>query len=109
MSKMYALAPTKEKSTRDCIDPWLFAQITSEREVKPCCVMSALDVFSEGVPLSAVLDGPKFRELRRELLTGELGDACTACPVRPLTDVSSLRRRVRAELRTAAAFKYPFE
>jgi hypothetical protein len=55
-------------------------------------------VLEDGVSLDEILNGPEIRELRRQLLTGELDEACTVCPNRPLTDPETLRNRVRSEL-----------
>jgi hypothetical protein len=106
-AKVYALSPRAERSTRDCLDPWFFAMVTSSREVKPCCWGPPVGVLSDGVSLSALLDGPEIRELRRQLLAGELAQACITCPNRTLTDPDTLRRRVRAELKQAVVDQPP--
>jgi MoaA/NifB/PqqE/SkfB family radical SAM enzyme len=98
MAQSYYSPPTSEKSTRDCLDPWLFVMITANREVKPCCWLPPIGVLEKGASLEELLNGAEMRELRRELLTGELSEGCKKCPNRSLTDPESLRRRVRAEL-----------
>ena len=100
--KFYAVAPTPEKSTRDCLDPWFMIYVTADRTVKPCCPHSAIGVLSEEVSLSDILNGPGIREVRRRLLEGELDAECANCPTRPLTDPESLRRKVRVRLARAA-------
>lgn len=98
LNGMYSRAPTATKPTRDCLDPWFFAQIAAERDVKPCCVRPPIGVLAKGVSIDDVLNGPEIRELRRQLLTGELDAYCASCPTRPLTDPASLRMRVRQEI-----------
>jgi hypothetical protein len=88
--------------TRDCTYPWFFFMLTSRREVMPCCVHPPIAVLEEGAPLADILNGEPMRELRRQLLTGELDSACANCPSQSLTDPSSLQHRVRAELQGAA-------
>jgi hypothetical protein len=100
--KFYAVAPTPEKSTRDCLDPWFMIYVTADRTVKPCCPHSAIGVLSDEVSLSDILNGPGIREVRRRLLEGELDAECANCPTRPLTDPESLRRKVRVRLARAA-------
>jgi hypothetical protein len=39
-----------------------------------------------------------MRELRRQLLTGELNEYCRRCPARPLTDPDGLRTHLLREL-----------
>jgi hypothetical protein len=51
-----------------------------------------------GGSLNDVLDGPVFREIRRQLLTGELNEHCRQCPVRPLTAPETLRNHLLDEL-----------
>ena len=100
--KFYAVAPTPEKSTRDCLDPWFMIYVAADRTVKPCCPHSAIGVLSDEVSLSDILNGPGIREVRRRLLEGELDAECANCPTRPLTDPESLRRKVRVRLARAA-------
>jgi hypothetical protein len=100
--KFYAVAPTPEKSTRDCLDPWFMIYVTADRTVKPCCPHSAIGVLSEELSLSDILNGPGIREVRRSLLEGDLDAECANCPTRPLTDPESLRRKVRVRLARAA-------
>jgi hypothetical protein len=100
--KFYAAAPTAEKSTRDCLDPWFMIYVTADRTVKPCCPHSAIGVLSDDVSLSEILNGPGIREVRRSLLEGELDAECASCPTRPLTDPESLRRKLRIQLARAA-------
>jgi hypothetical protein len=96
--KFFAVQPTKDKPTRDCLDPWFMAYVSADRTVKPCCPHSAIGVLSHDVSLSDVLNGAEIRELRRSLLAGELDAECASCPTRPLTDPASLRLKVRIQL-----------
>ena len=99
--KFYAVRPTAEKPTRDCLDPWFMVYVSADRSVHPCCPHSAVGVLSDDVSLSDILDGPSMRELRHSLLTGELDADCASCPTRSLTDPESLRRRLRVQLARA--------
>ncbi len=51
-----------------------------------------------GQSIEAVLEGDAMRELRRQLLTGELDDYCRSCPARSLTPPDKLRSKLIAEL-----------
>ncbi len=94
----YRILPTEQQSTRDCLDPWFFALLDSRRGLMPCCWHPPVGVLAVGQPLEELLDGPAIRELRRQLLTGELSESCTQCPARTLTDTGSLLRRLRTEM-----------
>jgi hypothetical protein len=50
--------------------------------------------------LDTVLNGPKIRTLRLQLLTGDLNEHCSMCPVRALTTPANLRIRLERELST---------
>ena len=95
--KYYAV-PTVARSTRDCTDPWFFAQLSANCELRPCCWHPAVGTLAPGGSLETVLNGPAMRKLREELLTGHLNEHCLACPARPLTSIEALRVRVEAEL-----------
>ncbi len=47
-------------------------------------------------PFDKIINGPKFQELRRELLTGRLRKACVECPSRSATTPGQLLVRLRA-------------
>ncbi|HYH21175.1 MAG TPA: SPASM domain-containing protein [Azospirillum sp.] len=96
--RTYALDPTAEASTRDCLDPWFFALLDSRRNLQPCCWRPPIGRLEPGQPLDALLDGPEMRALRRRLLDGDLDAHCAQCPNRALTTPANLRRRVRHEL-----------
>ena len=105
--KVYFIEPTAEQSTRDCLDPWFFALFNSRRGLQPCCWHPPVCTVPVGASLSEALDGPEMREVRRQLLTGELNQHCIECPSRPLTDTASLRERVRRELARELAESSP--
>jgi hypothetical protein len=105
MTTTYKLLPDEQRSTRDCIDPWFFAFLTARRGLKPCCWHPPIGTLAVGQPLEELLEGPAMRELRRQLLTGELNEYCVRCPTYALTDPASLQERVRAEIAGELASK----
>lgn len=85
--------------TRDCLDPWEFAYIHADRSVRPCCVLEeTYGSIANGQKLSDVLNNDKMRELRRELLTGELNAGCAGCPSRSLVSVEAFRAKMAARI-----------
>ncbi|HVH75214.1 MAG TPA: hypothetical protein VM755_09895 [Stellaceae bacterium] len=94
----FYLAPTEEKQTRDCLDPWFFALFDSRRGLQPCCWHPPVCTVPVGSSLEEALNGPEMREVRRQLLTGELSRHCRECPSRALTSTADLAARVRQEL-----------
>ena len=98
MTKIYTIEPTPDRATRNCLDPWLFAMVDSTRGIRPCCARQPIGSISRDSPLTETLNGPEIRELREQLLTGQLDASCRACPHKSLIDVRALRLRVRAEL-----------
>ena len=98
----YHAAPTAARPTRDCTDPWFFAQLTATREVRPCCWHPPVGTLAPGGSLEAVLNGPEIRKLRAGLLTGHLNEHCLVCPARSLTSIETLRTRLEGELAVSA-------
>jgi SAM-dependent methyltransferase len=98
MTKTYALTPSAERSTRECLDPWFFVLIDAARRVKPCCWHPPVTTLPPGASLDAALDGPEIRELRRQLLDGDLNTHCRECPQRRLIDPAGLRRILYREI-----------
>jgi hypothetical protein len=94
----YHAAPTPACPTRDCTDPWFFAQLTATREVRPCCWHPPVGTLPPGGSLEGVLNGPEIRKLRAELLTGHLNEHCLVCPARSPTSMEALRARLEREL-----------
>lgn len=94
----FSRQPTRELSTRDCIDPWFFAMLTSGREVKACCWHPPVGVLAVGGNLDEILNGAAVRALRQQLLEGNLNKHCQSCPARPLTTPEALRKRIEREL-----------
>lgn len=92
--RRYAASISGEGVTRDCLDPWFFAMLKSTRELMPCCWHPAVGTLRIGTSLGELLDGPAIRELRRQLLTGDLNDHCRSCPARSLSSTDALRTRL---------------
>lgn len=103
--RRYAKQPADRDETRDCLDPWFFALLDAERNLFPCCWHPPIGRLGIGQPIEELLEGEAMRELRRQILEGDLAGACVTCPSRPLTDTDSFSARLRAELaeRYAAA------
>ena len=96
--RRYNAAVTEEKSTRDCLDPWFFAMLNARRELLPCCWHPPIGALPVGGSLDELLNGEAIRELRQQLLSGNLNVHCRACPSRPLAAPAALRERLIREL-----------
>jgi radical SAM protein with 4Fe4S-binding SPASM domain len=82
--------------TRDCLDPWYNPFIQPDGGVWPCCwFYSALGNVKQE-PFDEIVNGQRFRELRRELLTGQLRAQCRECPSRSTATTDGLLSRLRA-------------
>jgi len=93
----YAVSPQdvcSQKQTRNCLDPWEFIFIRANQEINPCCWHRSLYTLSAHQSLDDVYNNRPFRNLRRQLLTGELPPDCLNCPSRGWTTVEHLRDRV---------------
>ena len=89
--------PFARTTTRDCLDPWTYLEVTASGGLKPCCNIPA-QLQMDGSPESALdaMSSPQFRELRRRLLAGDLNPHCEKCHVRKRVPRSVLRKRVAA-------------
>lgn len=85
--------------TRLCMDPWNYLEIDPNLGVKPCCNIGVLEHWQPAhtTDVDQLRNGAPFRELRQQLLTGQLGEACSRCHIRqrvPKADlVAAIRRR----------------
>lgn len=67
-----------------CDAPWTQFNIRPDGSVTPCCFWGhrepPLGDLREQSPRE-IWEGDRFRELRRQMLTGDLGPNCSVCPV----------------------------
>jgi MoaA/NifB/PqqE/SkfB family radical SAM enzyme len=95
------VSPTAARSmidgqTRLCLDPWSMLYVQASGVVRSCCWNpEPMGDLSQGDSLRDIPYGNRFRELRRQLLTGELPSACTHCPARPWVPIDKQRETVR--------------
>jgi hypothetical protein len=92
MRKTYAAIPNAELSTRHCLDPWFDNLLDADRGLHPCCWHPAVGTLPVGGSLADLLEGPAMREIRHQLLTGQLNQHCQECPSRALTTPDRLRQ-----------------
>lgn len=90
-------APRKDM-TRDCLDPWSFVLVQSDREVLPCCWHPPIGTLGKRQHLSEVINNTIIKELRYKLLNGDLPDHCQNCPTRGWTTTKKLQKKVRRYL-----------
>ncbi len=83
--------------TRDCLDPWRQPLVRSNGDVYPCCWFYASLGNLKEDGFAEIMNGPSFQALRRELLTGNLRPACSACPSRSITTPDRLISRLHAD------------
>jgi MoaA/NifB/PqqE/SkfB family radical SAM enzyme len=79
--------------TRDCVDPWVFAQFEANGNVLPCCIHTPIGSTGKGRPVDVVLNDAPVRRLRHQMLTGELDPECAICPTRRRTGRDTFRRK----------------
>jgi len=85
--------------TRDCLDPWYQPFIRTNGEIWPCCWFGESLGNVNDTPFDQLLNGIRFKELRRELLTGQLRKVCVDCPTRGVTTLEKLLMRLRSTAR----------
>ncbi|MFZ0479000.1 MAG: radical SAM protein, partial [Terriglobales bacterium] len=89
----------QEGMTRDCAEPWKYAQLCAHGEVRPCCAINYAVGDLRTEPLEEILNGPKVRQFRQNLLSGHLeGTLCMHCSMQPQIPVREFRRRMSGRL-----------
>ena len=84
-------------STKDCVDPWHHVEFRSDGSVSPCCIREPVGNLKEAA-LAEILNGPRIRTLRRQLLLGQLDGVCRACHLKRSIEPVQLQPIVRAML-----------
>ena len=87
--------------TRDCVDPWTYAEITAAGDIRPCCKFRPLAKLDEVADVGSVRNNEKFRALRQGLLSGNLDPICQECHFRKSVPTAKLNRKVAAAARRA--------
>ena len=66
-----------------CPWPWKMAYVSTEGKVVPCCVVGIPESWSTGdlneETIGQVWNNPEYRQLRKNLLAGELNEYCAGC------------------------------
>lgn len=94
-----------EASTRLCLSAWKGVEIRASGSVGPCCILPLYGGNLKQQTLLEIVNGPRFRALRRALLLGnlensdipEVRDACAKCTLFPRVPVKDLIATVEAE------------
>ncbi|MDQ2104245.1 radical SAM protein [Azospirillum isscasi] len=96
--------------TRLCLDPWESMVVMPTGVMHTCCVRGKdMGNVKAAGSTEAVFNGPEFRELRRQLLSGDVRDeSCAKCLCRPVGTPEQLRHALVEHLlthdRTVAGF-----
>jgi hypothetical protein len=87
-------SPKLNAQTRACLDPWQFIMIRANKDILPCCWHQPIYTLGEKQSLSDVLNNKWMKELRRNLLTGNLDRDCINCPSKGWTKTRTLKKKV---------------
>ena len=79
----------KRRMTKNCMAPWRMLQVNVDGGIRPCCGPVAGDFGNIDNALcdmetfrNVFANGP-FMELKKQLLTGNLQEACASCRIAP--------------------------
>jgi radical SAM protein with 4Fe4S-binding SPASM domain len=87
----------KTGETRDCTDPWRQPYVLEDGSVWPCCWFYGGSIGNiQKQNFRDIWDGDEVKQLRRQLLTGDLAPQCRDCPCRSKTTPEALLAKVRA-------------
>ncbi len=96
-----------EGYTRDCIDPWVYAEFKYDGGVSLCCVRKPIGNINEQ-DIATLLRSAPAQDLRRALLAGELDDDCRNCGLRDIIKTEEFAEKIQ-ELRHAVAVPADFD
>lgn len=86
-------------SSRYCLDPWAYLEISASGRVRPCCNYHDLEDLTSGDPAaSSVRDAESFVRLRESLLHGDLSHRCRTCHIRSALPPEQLQAVIRTAL-----------
>lgn len=83
--------PLAPGMTRLCFDPWRVAKIAEDGSVMSCCISRVRIGHLDDGPLEKTYQNEAIQNRRRELLSGDLSDECSVCPVRFAIPVAEFR------------------
>lgn len=90
-------APAKDTVLlKDCLDPWTRSVVTTRGDVLPCCAGAEPLGNLAGKSFREIWYGPAYRELRRQIRTGQPPPMCRACTGRPWA-TKSVRNSARLQ------------
>lgn len=85
-----------EGQTRDCTDPWWWLTIDTKGAMRACCANDHVLGNVNEASFDALVDGHYAKNLRAQLLTGELSSVCRTCEMRGLVGKDELKSKVEA-------------
>ncbi len=91
-------AHPRSGQTRDCLDPWNYAIVRADGNVSPCCQREPVGSLASGQSLNDILNNSNIKQVRQNLLSGDLDTTCRFCVSRSLIDQGALRDKVRSHL-----------
>ncbi|MGC9197067.1 MAG: radical SAM protein [Syntrophobacteraceae bacterium] len=94
--------------TKNCIAPWRMLQVNVDGGIRPCCgpvegdFGNIDDALLDMETFRSVFANGPFSELRQQLLTGNLKEACVTCRIAPIEQITTdtLQRHVVNYLRS---------
>ena len=94
-----AAVPVPPGMTRNCTLPWTYINICAHGQVRPCSEFRASIGTLREESLAELLNGPKLRQLRKDLLTGRLSEhRCQRCTIMQPVPIATFRRNMRGNL-----------
>jgi hypothetical protein len=91
--------------TRDCTDPWTYAELETNGDVKPCCARTGVGNLANQ-ELSQILSGDRIRQLRADLLGGTPDSDCAKCHLKGPSTPQALSEKVQELLQDESRGKY---
>ncbi len=92
---------SQRRKTRDCLLPWSYIYISSNGEVRPCCILfHPVGNVTGGETIDSIINNEQMLILRNQLLEGNLKAECLSCPEAGWITIEELKRKVEEYILT---------
>lgn len=98
LERTSSVAPLAEKPDTFCVMPWLYLQLFSHGNVKPCCKFAQF-ITTNGAPMSVykqslqeIWNSDDMSSIRRAMVRGERVSSCAGCYQEEVSGGVSLRK-----------------
>lgn len=96
----------QQPTTRHCFDPWNYLEFRPDGKVSPCCMQKSISVDAN-FDLNEIRNVSAFRNLREQLINGNLDDKCISCGLRDKVSLGKFKELFEEKFPNQSNFLEP--